>query len=65
MNKDELKGKANQLKGRAKEKAGELTDDPELQCEGLADQAKGKVQEGLGAAKRKLSEGIEEIRDED
>ena len=65
MNKDEFKGKANQLKGRAKEKAGELTDDPELQGEGLADQAKGKVQEGLGAAKRKLSEGIEEIRDED
>jgi uncharacterized protein YjbJ (UPF0337 family) len=63
MNKDELKGKANQLKGAAKQKAGELTDSPELQGEGVADRAKGKVQEGFGAAKRKVSEGIERATD--
>ena len=63
MNKDEIKGKANQIKGAAKQKAGELTDSPELQGEGMADRAAGKVQEGFGAAKRKVSEGIEKLSD--
>jgi len=65
MNKDELKGKVDQVKGKAKEKAGELTDDPELQGEGIADQAGGKVREGFGAAKRKVSDAVEEARDDD
>ncbi len=63
MNKDEIKGKAEQVKGSVKQKAGELTDSPELQSEGLADRASGKVQEGFGAAKRKISEGIEKLTD--
>ena len=65
MNKDELKGKAKQAKGAIKEKAGELADSPELQAEGMADRASGKVQEGFGAAKRKVSEGIEKLTDKD
>jgi uncharacterized protein YjbJ (UPF0337 family) len=65
MNKDELKGKVNQAKGTAKQKAGELTDDPELQAKGAAERAGGKVQEGFGAAKRKVSEAIEEVTDQD
>ena len=65
MNKDELKGKAKQAKGAVKEKAGELADSPELQGEGLADRASGKVQEGFGAAKRKVSDAIEDMTDED
>jgi uncharacterized protein YjbJ (UPF0337 family) len=65
MNKDELKGKAKQAKGTVKEKAGELTDSPDLQAEGAVDRAGGKVQEGFGAAKRKVSEGIEDITDGD
>ena len=64
MNKDELKGKVNQAKGTIKQKAGELTDSPELQAEGAAERVAGKVQEGFGAAKRKVSEAIEEITDE-
>ena len=64
MNKDELKGKANQIKGSAKQKAGELTDNPDLQGEGAFDRAKGIVQEGFGKAKRKVSEGLEELSDE-
>ena len=65
MNKDELKGKAEQAKGKVKEKAGELIDDPELQAKGAADQAAGKVREGFGTAKRKVSETIEDLRDDD
>ena len=65
MNKDELKGKVRQAKGAVKEKAGELTDDPELQAKGVAEKAGGKVQEGFGAAKRKVSEAIEDVTDAD
>jgi len=65
MNKDELKGKAKQAKAAIKEKAGELVDSPELQAEGMADRASGKVQEGFGAAKRKVSEAIEDMTEED
>lgn len=64
MNKDEIKGKANQAKGAVKQKAGEIADSPELQAEGLADRAKGKVQEGFGAAKRKVSDAIEDLSDD-
>jgi uncharacterized protein YjbJ (UPF0337 family) len=65
MNKDELKGKARAAKGKVKEKAGELMDDPELQVEGAAEQAAGRVQEGFGAAKRKVSDAIEDLTDKD
>ena len=64
MNKDELKGKANKVKGSVKQKAGEILDDPELQAEGAADRAAGAVQEGIGTVKRKASEAIEELEDD-
>lgn len=35
--------KLDQLKGRVKEAAGDLTDNEDLQAEGKIDQAKGKV----------------------
>ena len=65
MNKDELKGKAKQAKGAFKEKAGELTDNPDLQVEGKIDQAAGHLQEGLGMAKRKAREAVDDMLDED
>ncbi len=51
MNKDEIKGKLDDVKGRAKRQAGEWTGDEKLQGEGLADQAKGKVQNAWGKVK--------------
>jgi uncharacterized protein YjbJ (UPF0337 family) len=65
MNKDELKGKVKQAKGKIKEEAGELIDDPELQAKGIAEQGAGQVQEGFGAAKRKASDAIEDLTDDD
>jgi uncharacterized protein YjbJ (UPF0337 family) len=38
---------ADDLKGRAKEAIGDLTDDEDLQREGKVDQAKGKVKDVL------------------
>jgi uncharacterized protein YjbJ (UPF0337 family) len=61
MDRDEIKGKAEQAKGYVKEKAGELIDDPELEAEGTAERAGGAIREGFGTAKRKVKEGIEEI----
>ena len=51
MDKDRVKGKAQDIKGRVKRQAGEWTGDEELQAEGTADQVKGKVQNIAGKAK--------------
>lgn len=61
MNKDELKGKVEQVKGQAKQTAGDLTNDPDLHDEGVADEAAGEVREGFGKARRKVGETIEDI----
>ena len=61
MNKDELKGKAENLKGRVKEAAGVVANDPELEQEGADERAEGEVREDLGAARRKVGETIEDL----
>lgn len=61
MNRDELDGKAEQLKGKAKKAVGDLTDNERLHDEGAADEAAGNVQEGFGRARRKVGEAIEDI----
>ena len=61
MNRDETKGKVENLKGRAKEAAGVLADDPELEQEGANERAVGKAREDLAAARRKAGEAIEDL----
>jgi uncharacterized protein YjbJ (UPF0337 family) len=51
MDKDRIKGKAQDIKGRAKRQVGEWTGDEELQAEGTAEQAGGKVQNIAGKVK--------------
>ena len=63
LNDDELRGKADQIKGRVKDAVGKATDDERLREEGAADEASGKVQEGFGTARRKAGETIEDIGD--
>lgn len=63
MNKDELEGKAEALKGKAKQAVGDLTDDPNLKDEGIADEAAGKTQDTLGRARRKVGEAIQDVGD--
>jgi uncharacterized protein YjbJ (UPF0337 family) len=63
MNRDEIQGKVEKAKGYAKDKAGELLDDPELEAEGELERGTGAVREGVGKAKRKVEEGVEEIRE--
>ncbi len=61
MNRDELDGKGDQLKGKVKQAAGDLTDNERLHGEGVADEAAGKVKEGFGRGRRKVGEAIEDV----
>ena len=61
MNRDELEGKAETLKGKIKQATGDLTNDPNLHDEGVADEAAGKTQDAFGHAKRKVGEAVEDI----
>lgn len=63
MNRDEAHGKTDQLKGKVKQAAGDLTDDERLHDEGVADEAAGKVQEGFGKGRRKVGEALEDLGD--
>jgi uncharacterized protein YjbJ (UPF0337 family) len=51
---DQIEGKLHNLKGKAKEKTGKLTNDPELEAEGEAEEVAGKVQEKVGQVKKVL-----------
>ena len=62
-NRDELEGKFDQAKGKTKETIGRALDDRDLENEGSAEHAGGKVQEGFGKAKRKVGEAIEDVGD--
>jgi uncharacterized protein YjbJ (UPF0337 family) len=61
MNKDELDGKVDQLKGKVKQATGDLTDNERLHDEGVADEAAGEVQEGFGRGRRKVGEAVEDL----
>jgi uncharacterized protein YjbJ (UPF0337 family) len=61
MNRDEIEGKAKEIKGQVKRGVGDLTDDQTLHDEGVADEAEGEVQKGYGKAKRKVGEAIEDV----
>jgi uncharacterized protein YjbJ (UPF0337 family) len=63
MNRDELDGKANKVKGRVKQAAGDLTNDEDLRDEGVADEAAGNLQEGFGKARRKLGDAMKDLGD--
>ena len=63
MNKDELNGRADKLRGKLKQAAGDLTDNERLHYEGVADEAEGEVQEGFGRGRRKLGEAIKDVGD--
>ena len=54
MDKDRIKGSAEQAKGKIKEVVGKVTGDSKTEAEGKADQAKGKVQNTVGGLKDSL-----------
>jgi uncharacterized protein YjbJ (UPF0337 family) len=46
--KDQVEGKLHEAKGKVKEKAGQLTNNPDLEAEGTAEKVGGKVQNKVG-----------------
>ena len=54
MDKDRIKGSANQAKGVIKEAAGKITGDAKLEAEGKSDKLAGKVQNAVGGVKDAL-----------
>jgi uncharacterized protein YjbJ (UPF0337 family) len=61
MNRDELEGKAEALKGKIKQVAGDLTKNPALHDEGVVDEAAGTTQDAAGRIRRKVGEAITDI----
>jgi len=52
--KDQVEGALHQVKGRIKEIAGKLNDDPELEGEGSGEKIAGKVQQKIGQVEKVL-----------
>lgn len=62
---DRIEGKVDELKGRGKSAAGDLTGDKETRIEGDADQVTGKIKQGMADAKEKVSEIADRLKRDD
>lgn len=58
-----MSGKIDELKGRAKEAAGAVTDDDKLRREGKTDQAVGKVKQKVERVIDQAKQGVEALND--
>lgn len=56
MNKDQVKGTAKELAGKAQRKMGDAADSPKHEGKGMAKEAEGKVQKNYGHAKEDVRE---------
>ncbi len=65
MNSDELKGKFEQAKGDVKERIAGASKDREGQAEGMGEQLKGKIREGVGKAESEIDKekGRREVKE--
>lgn len=61
MDKLEIKGKWNSVKGKLKQKYGELSDDDLTYVEGKEDEMLGKLQEKTGKARDELIKEINKL----
>ena len=61
MSEDRIEGAGEGLKGKVKEVAGKLTDNPSTEIDGQLDQAKGKLQDAYGQGQEKLQGALEDI----
>lgn len=63
MNKDQVNGRAETLKGDVKEAAGKVVGNERLTAEGRAEQAAGKVQSTVGDVKSDVGNAIKKAID--
>lgn len=64
MNWEQVRGNWNQVKGRAKQRWGDLTDDDIARIEGNRDELVGRLQERYGFAKERAEREAEDFRRE-
>jgi uncharacterized protein YjbJ (UPF0337 family) len=60
MDKERIKGKAEDVAGRVQRQVGEWTGDGKAQAEGLAKQAEGKVRNAVGKVKDAVRDAADE-----
>ncbi|MTD44581.1 CsbD family protein [Conexibacter sp. W3-3-2] len=58
-----MAGTTDQIKGKAKQAAGDLTGDEELRQEGKADELTGKVKEAAEDVKDAVSGALDSVKD--
>ena len=58
-----MSSQTDDLKGRVKEAAGDLTDNDDLRQEGRTDQAGAKVKEFAEDAKNAVAKGVDKVKD--
>jgi uncharacterized protein YjbJ (UPF0337 family) len=58
-----MDGTTDDLKGRAEEAVGDLTDDDDLERRGTADRAAGKAKDAIDSAKDHAVDAVDAIRD--
>lgn len=63
MNDIKIKGNWNQIKGKLKQKYGDLTDDDLTYVEGQDDEFIGKLQEKLGKTRDQITSEIKDLLD--
>ena len=61
MNQDQAKGKWDQIKGRAKEARGVLTDDDFKRAEGSIEKLYGVIQEKVGDTKESIRTKLDQV----
>jgi len=54
--KDQAEGKFHEVKGKVKETAGQLTNNPDLEAEGTAERLAGTVQDKIGQLEKVLGQ---------
>jgi uncharacterized protein YjbJ (UPF0337 family) len=60
MNKDQIKGRAEETKGKVKEVAGNIVGDDEMELEGNLEKNVGKVQAEFGDLKKNIKDKLDD-----
>jgi uncharacterized protein YjbJ (UPF0337 family) len=63
MDQDRIAGKAKEATGTAKDKAGELTGNDELEARGEAERTEGKAQGAVGKVKDAAGDAVDAVKD--
>jgi uncharacterized protein YjbJ (UPF0337 family) len=62
-NEDEIRGKIDEAAGTVKESIGRARGDVNMENEGADQRLGGKIEGGMGKARRKVSEGLDDLGD--